>query len=79
LDLCRAALLRDAGGLGRPFCGWFRRVRHEAAHSKIALAIIAPGVGADALLAVASSLFKQRDGFALLAALLTGVFLGGEN
>jgi hypothetical protein len=38
-----------------------------------------PDVGASALLAVASSPFKQHAGLALLAALLTGVFLGGEN
>jgi hypothetical protein len=38
-----------------------------------------PAFGADALLAVASNLFKQHAGLALLAALLTGVFLGGEN
>jgi len=40
-----------------------------------------PALGSegDALLAGAASLFKQHAGLALLAALLAGIFLGGES
>ena len=37
------------------------------------------GSGGDASLAAAASLFKQHTGLALLAALLAGVFVGGER
>jgi hypothetical protein len=37
------------------------------------------GSGGDATLAAAASLFKQHTGLALAAALLAGVFLGGER
>ena len=37
------------------------------------------GSGGDASLAAAASLFKQHTGLALVAALLAGVFLGGER
>ena len=37
------------------------------------------GSGGDASLAAAASLFKQHTGLALLAALLAGVFVGGES
>ena len=37
------------------------------------------GSGGDAALAAAASLFKQHTGLALAAALLAGVFLGGER
>ena len=39
----------------------------------------APGSEGDASLAAAASLFKQHTGLALLAALLAGVFVGGER
>jgi len=39
----------------------------------------AVGSGADAALAAAASLLKQHTGVALAAALLAGVFLGGER
>jgi hypothetical protein len=37
------------------------------------------GAGGDASLAAAASLFRQHTGLALAAALLAGVFLGGER
>jgi hypothetical protein len=37
------------------------------------------GSAADESLAVAANLYKQHKGLAVLAALLAGVFLGGEN
>ncbi|MGA2495166.1 MAG: hypothetical protein ABSF67_19865 [Roseiarcus sp.] len=37
------------------------------------------GSGGDAALAAAANLFKQHTGLALVAALLAGVFLGGER
>jgi hypothetical protein len=37
------------------------------------------GSGGDALLAAAASQFKQHTGLALVAALLAGIFLGGES
>jgi hypothetical protein len=37
------------------------------------------GSGGDAPLAAAANLFKQHTGLALLAALLAGVFVGGER
>ena len=39
----------------------------------------AVGLGGDAFLAAAASLFKQHTGLALAAALLAGVVLGGER
>jgi len=52
--------------------GFERRTRESRSPS-------APSVDVDALLTGGSSLFKQHTGLALLAALLAGVFLGGEN
>jgi hypothetical protein len=39
----------------------------------------AHGSGGDALLAAAASQFKQHTGLALVAALVVGIFLGGES
>ena len=46
---------------------------------KMRLRSPAIGSGGDAALAAAASLFKQHTGLALAAALLAGVFLGGER
>lgn len=76
--ICGAAgaLLADAGilcalALAAPALA--RRTRELRSRSP------APGSEADALRAGAADLFRQHTGLALLAALLAGAFLGGEN
>jgi hypothetical protein len=70
------ALLADAGVLGvsaLAALGLAWRAGEKRSRSP------ALGSGRDASLAGAASLFKQHTGLALLAALLAGVFLGGES
>jgi hypothetical protein len=82
LDLCRPHTRRRGlatGSLRRCLCGWFaafvlrRRTRKSLSPSPT------PDVGTSALLAGASSLYKQHTALTLVAALLAGLLLGGEN